>query len=176
MITLAAITAVVLAIGAGGTPAVGSTTVICKSGKVCKGTEGDDWIFGSRGNDNIRAFGGSDHVFANGGDDVIAHSYGDDRISGGCGRDTLRGGFGIDRIFANMPPRPDNSECVHVTPTTLTGDQITALEQAESDTADDVRDLVDCAYIDTREDPALDVGYAQDPVDVVVDCFNRDDQ
>ncbi len=174
VLTLAAITAVVLAIGAGGAPAAGSTPIICKSGKVCKGTEGSDWIFGSPGNDNIRAFGGNDYVFANGGADEVAHSYGNDRISGGCGSDTLRGGFGLDRIFANMPPQQDNSECVHITPTNLTADQITALDQAESDVADGVRDLVDCAYIDTRGDPVSDVGYGQDPVDVVVDCFNRD--
>src|SRR5215203_4716900 len=88
MLTLAAIAVLVVA------PAVQSKTVTCKSGQVCKGTNADDWIFGSPGNDNIRPMGGNDYVFGNGGADQVAHSYGDDRIFGGFGRDI---------IYANRP-------------------------------------------------------------------------
>ena len=177
MLTLAAIAVLVVA------PTVESKTVTCKSGQVCKGTNAADWIFGSPGKDNIRPMGGNDYVFGNGGADEVAHSYGDDRIFGGCGRDTVRGGFGLDRIFAN---RPDDlypgTTCVNITdPHPLTSEQITALEKAIleetiKDVPDGVRDLVDCAYIDTRGDPLSDVGYGQDTRDVVVDCSNRDVQ
>ena len=176
MLTLAAMAAVVVV------PAAQSKTVTCQPGKVCKGTDGSDLLIGSPGNDNIRAFNGADYVFANGGDDVVAHSGGADWIFGGCGSDTLRGGFGLDRVFANMPSGlyPVGTTCVSIT-SPLTAAQITALENAIlaltiSDVADGARDLVDCAYLDTRGDPLSDVGYGQDTRDVVVDCSNRDDQ
>jgi hypothetical protein len=176
MLTLAAIAAVVVV------PAAQSKTVTCQPGKVCKGTDVSDLIIGSPENDNIRAFNGADYVFANGGNDVVAHSGGADWIFGGCGSDTLRGGFGLDRVFANMPSGlyPVGTTCVNIT-AALTAAQITALEnailaQTMRDVADDVRDLVDCAYLDTRGDPLSDVGYGRDSRDVVVDCSNRDDQ
>src|SRR5215207_2751967 len=119
MLTLSAIAVLVMA------PTAQSKTVTCKSGQVCKGTNADDWIFGSTGNDNIRPMGGNDYVFANGGNDQVAHSYGADRIFGGCGGDTVRGGFGLDRIYANVPDSwsdmpvswypPDNITCASVT-------------------------------------------------------------
>ncbi len=178
MLTLAAIAVLVAA------PTVESKTVTCKSGQVCKGTNGADWIFGSPGKDNIRPMGGNDYVFANSGSDQVAHSYGADWVFGGCGSDTVRGGFGLDRIFANMPDGlyPVGTTCVNITdPHPLTAEQITALEKAileetVKDVPDGVRDLVDCAYLDTRGDPLSDVGYGQDTRDVVVDCSNRDDQ
>lgn len=186
MLTLAAIAAVVLTAWAGGAPAAESPNVkTCKSGQVCKGTEGPDWIFGTERNDNIRPMGGGDYVFANRGDDQVAHSYGDDRIFGGCGSDTVRGGFGLDRIFANTPdswpPPPDNSECVYISPN-LSPDQIEALAQAVgNDVPDKAHDLVDCAWLASRGSPAPDEGFGsaeEDPVldDTVVDCSNRDDQ
>jgi hypothetical protein len=177
MFTLAAIAVLVVA------PTVESKTVTCKSGQVCKGTNGADWIFGSPGKDNIRPMGGNDYVFGNGGADEVAHSYGDDRIFGGCGRDTVRGGFGLDRIFAN---RPDDlypgTTCVSIT-APLTADQITAVEGAVNDVPDTDHDLVDCAWIASRGDPEPDEGFGQ-PInpddgivdDTVVDCSNRDDQ
>src|SRR5918992_2334909 len=95
MLTLAAIAAVVLAVGAGVAPAAEGGTIYCVSGKVCKGDSGDNMIIGSQGRDDINPFGGNDVVYANGGDDSVRHSYGDDVIEGGLGRDTLRGGFGL---------------------------------------------------------------------------------
>jgi RTX calcium-binding nonapeptide repeat (4 copies) len=201
MLTLAAIAVVVvLTVGAGGAPAAeGITIKTCKSGQVCKGTAGNDWIFGSRpnattgstGNDNIRPMGGNDYVFANGGADQVAHSYGDDRIFGGCGSDTVRGGFGSDRIYANMPVSwvtmlNLQGTCAYISaPTTQAErEQITALAEAVGDDVDDrVYDLVDCAWLGSRGDEGLDEGFGQDndPTDTavddtVVDCSNRDDQ
>jgi len=154
MLTLAAITAVVLTIGAGGAPA--AEPINCVAGKVCKGDFGDNLIIGSAGNDDINPFGGNDTVYANGGDDNVRHSYGDDIIWGGTGADTLRGGFGNDTIYGNKPA------------TTLTGAQ-------SDDIGDSARDLIDCAYLASRGDSGQDLGYGGDPnKDVVVDCFNRD--
>jgi Ca2+-binding RTX toxin-like protein len=181
MLTLAAIALLVVA------PAAESKTVTCKSGQVCKGTNAADVIVGSTGNDNIRPMGGNDYVFANGGDDQVAHSYGDDRIFGGCGSDTVRGGFGLDRIYANMPTSwpllGTDSPCAHITQDTLPPDQsFTTLAQAKgADVRDSAHDLVDCAWLASREDPLLDVGFGSVeegdiPDDTVVDCSNRDDQ
>jgi hypothetical protein len=177
MFTLAAIAVLVVA------PTVESKTVTCKSGQVCKGTNGADWIFGSPGKDNIRPMGGNDYVFGNGGADEVAHSYGDDQIFGGCGSDTVRGGFGLDRILANMPDGMyPGSTCVSIT-APLTAEQITAVEHAVNDVPDTDHDLVDCAWIASRGDPQPDEGFGQ-PInpydgivdDTVVDCSNRDDQ
>jgi Ca2+-binding RTX toxin-like protein len=149
MLTLAAVAAVVLAVGAGGAPAAEGGTIYCVSGKVCKGDSGDNLIVGSQGNDDINPFGGNDTVYANGGNDNVRHSYGNDVIEGGLGNDTLRGGFGLDEIYGNTASTP----------------------------TDGVRDLIDCAYLGSRGDPGPDVGFGDDrPIDTVVDCSNRDDQ
>ena len=148
MLTLAAITAVVLAVGAGGAPA--AEPINCVSGKVCKGDSGDNLIIGSEGNDDINPFGGNDTVYANGGDDNVRHSYGDDIIRGGTGADTLRGGFGHDTIYGNAP------------------------QPRGGDAPDGAHDLIDCAYLGTRGDTGPDLGYGE-PTDTVVDCSNRDD-
>ena len=120
---------------------------------MCKGTGGNDLIYGSRGIDDINPFGGNDTVYANGGDDSVRHSYGDDIIWGGTGSDTLRGGFDHDTIYGNQPSATD----------------------PKADTSDSARDLIDCAYIASRKDLGPDVGYGSDN-DTVVDCSNRDDQ
>jgi Ca2+-binding RTX toxin-like protein len=104
MLTLAAIAAVVLTVGAGGAPA--EEGIHCVSGKVCKGDSRDNLIIGSEGNDDINPFGGNDTVYANGGDDNVRHSYGNDIIWGGTGADTLRGGFGLDKIYGNTASTP----------------------------------------------------------------------
>jgi Ca2+-binding RTX toxin-like protein len=150
LLALAAITAVMLTVGAGGAPA--EEGIRCVPGKVCKGDSGDNVIFGTKGSDNINPFGGHDTVYAYGGDDYVHHSYGDDTIHGGAGADTLRGGFGHDTIYGNQP-------------------SATNPEDDEPDSADD---LIDCAYLGSRGDPGPDVGYGNDN-DVVVDCSNRDD-
>ena len=156
MLTLAAITAVVATIGAGGAPAAEPIDCAQQKAKVCKGTSGNDLIYGSEGIDDINPFGGHDTVYAKGGADNVRHSYGDDIIWGGTGADTLRGGFGNDTIYGNKPA------------TTLTGAQ-------SDDVGDSTRDLIDCAYLASRGNSGPDVGYGGDRVDVVVDyCFNRD--
>ena len=145
-----------------------NTTVVDCSDETtssCQGTSGPDIIYGTTsadviipygGNDFVYAYGGNDTVYANGGDDSVRHSYGDDIIWGGTGADTLRGGFGNDTIYGNKPA------------TTLTGAQ-------SDDIGDGSRHLIDCAYLASRGDSGLDVGYGGDPnKDVVVDCFNRD--
>src|SRR5829696_10493932 len=137
MLTLAAITAVVLTIGAGGAPA--AEPINCVPGKVCKGDSGDNLIIGSEGNDDINPFGGNDTVYANGGDDNVRHSYGDDIIWGGTGSDTLRGGFGHDTIYGNQPSTTD----------------------PKGDVGDSAHDLIDCAYLESRGDPGRDVGYGE---------------
>jgi Ca2+-binding RTX toxin-like protein len=149
MLTLAAITAVVLTVGAGGAPAQDANRIDCVSGKVCKGDSRDNLIIGSEGNDSINPFGGDDTVYANGGNDNVRHSYGKDTIWGGTGADTLRGGFALDKIYGN-------------TPSTLGGDG---------------RDLIDCAYLASRGNTGQDEGFGEPyPTDIVVDCSNRDDQ
>jgi Ca2+-binding RTX toxin-like protein len=171
MLTLAAITAAALvALGAGGAPAAvnttsdGQTTIDCaqQKAKVCKGTSGNDLIYGSQGNDDINPFGGDDKVYANGGADSVRHSYGNDTIWGGTGADTLRGGFDLDTIYGNEPTTdPTSGE---------TGDL-----------SDGAHDLIDCAFLDSRGNTGDDMGFGaeeQAPVrdDTVVDCSNRDDQ
>ncbi|HSK86481.1 MAG TPA: hypothetical protein VK902_24195 [Rubrobacter sp.] len=158
MLTLAAITAALLALGAGGAPAAVNTTsdgqtIDCaqQKAKVCKGTSGNDLIYGSQGIDDINPFGGDDKVYAYDGNDSVRHSYGNDIIWGGTGADTLRGGFGHDTIYGNQP--------------STTG--------PEADVGDSAHDLIDCAYLDSRGDPGPDVGYGE-LTDTVVDCSNRD--
>jgi Ca2+-binding RTX toxin-like protein len=169
MLTLAAIAAALLALGAGGAPA--AEPINCVPGKVCKGDSGDNLIIGSEGNDDINPFGGDDTVYANGGDDNVRHSYGKDTIWGGPGSDTLRGGFGLDTIFGNMPLTDADDKVV----TDANGKPI--------DSADNDRDLIDCAYLESRGNTGPDEGFGQpinpdDTVvdDTVVDCSNRDDQ
>ena len=132
--------------------------VYCEAGTSCQGTNGPDVIYGTASADVILPYGGNDVVYAKAGNDEVRHSFGNDRIRGGLGSDTLRGGFGKDRIFGNGPA------------TTLTGAQ-------SDDVGDGTRDLIDCAYLVSRDDSGPDVGYGGDPdKDVVVDCSNRDDQ
>jgi Ca2+-binding RTX toxin-like protein len=168
MLTLAAITAALVALEAGGAPAAVNTTsdgqtIDCaqQKAKVCKGTGGNDLIYGSQENDDINPFGGDDKVYANGGADSVRHSYGNDTIWGGTGADTLRGGFDLDTIYGNEPT---------TLPTGKTGDL-----------SDDAHDLIDCAFLDSRGNTGDDMGFGaeeKDPVrdDTVVDCSNRDDQ
>jgi Ca2+-binding RTX toxin-like protein len=158
MLTLAAITAVLVALGAGGAPAAVNTTsdgqtIDCaqQKAKVCKGTSGTDLIYGSQEIDDINPFGGNDKVYAYDGNDSVRHSYGNDIIWGGTGADTLRGGFGHDTIYGNQPSTTD----------------------PEADVGDSDHDLIDCAYLESRGDPGPDVGYGE-LTDTVVDCSNRD--
>jgi hemolysin type calcium-binding protein len=164
MLTLATITAVVLALQAGTVPAAPKTSgatepIRCKAGKVCQGTSGNDVFIGSEGNDNIRPMGGDDKIYANGGDDAVAHSYGKDTIYGGDGADTLRGGFDDDQIFDGDGKKDSTGAVIH----------------------DDDHDLLDCAYLTSRGDTGdKDAGYGAEKTDpfpdTVVDCSNRDDQ
>jgi Ca2+-binding RTX toxin-like protein len=134
------------------------TYIYCEASTSCQGTSGPDIIYGTASADVILPYGGDDVVYAKGGNDEVRHSFGNDRIRGGLGADTLRGGFGNDRIYGNKPA------------TTLTGAQ-------SDDVGDSVRDLIDCAYLASRNNSGPDVGYGGDPdKDVVVDCSNRDDQ
>ena len=133
------------------------TYIYCEAGSSCQGTSGPDVIYGTASADVILPSGGDDVVYAKGGNDQVRHSFGNDRIRGGLGADTLRGGFGKDRIYGNKPA------------TTLTGAQ-------SDDVGDGTRDLIDCAYLVSRDNSGPDVGYGADPADVVVDCSNRDDQ
>jgi Ca2+-binding RTX toxin-like protein len=168
MVTLAAIAVLVVA------PAAQSKTISCKSGHVCKGTFESDWIFGSSGNDRILPMSGEDYVFGNGGNDDVAHSYDADLIFGGCGSDTVRGGGGLDIIYANMPIGLfGTSTCMSIT----NSNQVPIAAMQEADVADGAHDLVDCAWLTSREDPTPDVGFGSiRPIDTVVDCSNRDDQ
>jgi Ca2+-binding RTX toxin-like protein len=159
ILSLSAIAAALLALGAGG--AFAQDPIQCKSGKVCQGTRGNDTIYGSPGADDISPGFGDDKVYAYGGDDQVRHSGGNDYIEGGPGSDTLRGGFGLDTIFGNAK--------------TTTTDPISGEVQV-IDAADGAHDLVDCAYIESRGDPKPDLGYGEQPDDTVVDCSNMDEQ
>jgi Ca2+-binding RTX toxin-like protein len=180
MLTLAARAVLVVA------PVAQSETpnlVFCKKGHSCKGTFGQDWIFGTSANDRILPMSGEDYVFGNGGNDAVAHSYDADMIFGGCGSDTVRGGGGLDTIYANMPTtlRTDASTCRAITQPldSSTISTIRALDDSNqaNDVPDGVYDLVDCAWLRSREDPTPDVGFGEPRGrDTVVDCSNRDDQ
>src|SRR5215213_9431462 len=159
ILSLSAIAAALLALGAGG--AFAQDPIQCVSGKVCQGTSGNDTIYGSTGDDDISPGFGDDKVYAYGGADRVRHSGGNDYIEGGPGADTLRGGFGHDTIFANTK--------------TTTTDPISGQVQV-IDAADNAHDLVDCAYIESRGDPKPDLGYGEQPDDTVVDCSNMDEQ
>ena len=119
----------------------------------CQGTGGPDIIYGTGSSDVIIPYAGNDKVYAYGGDDEVRHSYGDDHIEGGPGADTLRGGFDRDTIYGNTPQTPDVDA---------------------ADTADNARDLIDCAYLGSRKDSGPDKGFGE-RTDTVVDCSNRDD-
>src|SRR5215216_1916815 len=172
ILSLSAIAAALLALGAGGAPAETGKTIWCKDqkGNVCQGTSGNDTIYGTPGDDDISPGFGDDIVYADrdatglpvtvGGDDLVRHSGGKDYIEGGPGADTLRGGFGLDEMFGNAK--------------TTTTDPISG-QLKVIDAADNYHDLVDCAYIESRGDPTPDLGYGE-PTDTVVDCSNRDDQ
>jgi Ca2+-binding RTX toxin-like protein len=161
IVTLAAITAALLALGAGGAPAAVNTTsdgqriIDCaqQKAKVCKGTSENDLIYGSQGNDDINPFGGDDEVYAYGGDDSVRHSYGNDIIWGGTGADTLRGGFDLDTIYGNEP-----------TTDPTTGET--------GDLSDGDHDLIDCAFIASRGNTGDDLGFGAEE-DTVVDCSNE---
>jgi Ca2+-binding RTX toxin-like protein len=183
MVVLAAIAVLVVA------PAAQSKTIPCRSGHVCKGTSESDWIFGSSGNDRILPMGGEDYVFGNGGNDDVAHSYEADMIFGGCGSDTVRGGGDSDTIYANMPTtlRTTGTDCRAITnPLALDSLTIEAIKALNpdiqtNDVPDRSHDLVDCAWLYSRDEPRPDLGFGQvlgsDTVkDTVVDCYNRDDQ
>src|SRR5215212_1440935 len=159
ILSLSAIAAALLALGAGG--AFAQDPIQCVSGKVCKGTSGNDTIYGTPGNDDISPGFGDDKVYAYGGADQVRHSGGNDYIEGGPGSDTLRGGFGLDTIFGNAK----------TTTTDPISDQVQVI-----DAADGAHDLVDCAYIESRGDPKPDLGYGEQPDDTVVDCSNMDEQ
>src|SRR5215211_6382863 len=159
ILSLSAIAAALLALGAGG--AFAQDPIQCVSGKVCKGTSGNDTIYGSPGADDISPGLGDDKVYAYGGADQVRHSGGNDYIEGGPGSDVLRGGFGLDTIFGNAK--------------TTTTDPISSQVQV-IDAADGAHDLVDCAYIESRGDPKPDLGYGEQPDDTVVDCSNMDEQ
>ena len=158
ILSLSAIAAALLALGAGG--AFAQNPIQCVSGKVCQGTSGNDTIYGSPGDDAISPGFGDDRVYAYGGADQVRHSGGNDYIEGGPGSDVLRGGFGLDTIFGNAK-----------TTDPLSGEVI--------DAADNAHDLVDCAYLGSRGDTGPDLGYGQkrDAVvpDTVVDCSNMDE-
>jgi Ca2+-binding RTX toxin-like protein len=182
MVVLAAIAVLVVA------PAAQSETISCRSGHVCKGTEGSDWILGSSGNDRILPMSGEDYVFGNGGNDDVAHSYDADMIFGGCGSDTVRGGGASDTIYANMPTtlRTTGTDCRAITApldsvTTIAAIKALNPDIQTNDVPDRSHDLVDCAWLYSRDEPRPDLGFGQvlgsDTVkDTVVDCYNRDDQ
>ncbi len=159
ILSLSAIAAALLALGAGG--AFAQDPIQCKSGKACQGTRGNDTIYGTPGNDAISPGFGDDIVYAYGGADQVRHSGGDDYVEGGPGADTLRGGFGLDTIFGNAK----------TTTTDPTSGRLQVI-----DAADGAHDLVDCAYIESRGDPEPDLGYGEQPDDTVVDCSNTDEQ
>jgi Ca2+-binding RTX toxin-like protein len=135
----------------------GVTITRCSAGVPCVGTSGPDMIYGTEFSDEISALGGDDkiipyaeddRVLAGDGNDEVRHSVGGDYIEGGSGADTLRGGFGIDTIYGNTP----RSQSV--------------------DAPDGSRDLIDCAYLESRGDVGQDVGYGNSADrDTVVDCF-----
>ena len=184
MLTLAAIVVLVVAsVAHSETPNI----VRCKEHQSCKGTGGSDWIFGTSGNDRILPMSGEDFVFGNGGNDDVAHSYDADMIFGGCGSDTVRGGGGSDTIYANMPTtlRTTDTDCRTITDPldAVTIGAIKALNPdiQTNDVPDRAHDLVDCAWLYSRDEPRPDLGFGQllgsDTVkDTVVDCYNRDDQ
>jgi Ca2+-binding RTX toxin-like protein len=117
----------------------------------CQGTSGPDEIYGTDSADVIIPYGGDDIVYAGPGNDEVRHSFGNDYIEGGLGADTLRGGFDSDEIYANEPTTDVNGHVI--------------------DRSDDVRDLVDCAYLPRRDKgEAYDSAYAVLGEDTVVDC------
>jgi Ca2+-binding RTX toxin-like protein len=137
----------------------GATITRCSAGNPCVGTSGPDMIYGTEfsdeisalgGNDKIIPYAGDDRVLAGDGNDEVRHSVGSDYIEGGTGADTLRGGFGIDTIYGNTP------------------------QSQGVDASDGSRDLIDCAYLESRGDVGQDVGYGNSAErDTVVDCFNN---
>ena len=183
MLTLAAIVVLVVAsVAHSETPNI----VRCKEHQSCKGTGGSDWIFGTSGNDRILPMSGEDFVFGNGGNDDVAHSYDADMIFGGCGSDMVRGGSGPDTIYANMPTTLRTDRNCRAITDTLDPATIAAIKALDpnvqaNDVPDPSYDLVDCAWLYSRDEPQDDFGFGQLPGtdkvrDTVVDCFNRDDQ
>jgi hypothetical protein len=67
-------------------------------GKMIRGTDGKDTIYGHKGWDYIGTFGGDDVVYGGQGMEIIQGVGGDDRIFGQRGHDHVYGGTGNDRI------------------------------------------------------------------------------
>src|SRR5215208_7139094 len=118
-----------------------NTTVIeCRDETTssCQGTSGPDIIYGTTSAEVIIPYGGDDFVYAYGGNDEVRHSFGRDHIEGGQGADTLRGGFDDDEIYGNVPAAT-----------------LTDFFQTD-DVGDGTRDLIDCAYLDSRDKSSSD--------------------
>ena len=68
-------------------------------GKMIRGTNGNDTIYGHEGWDYIGAYGGKDVIHGGPGMEIVQGDYGDDRIFGEMGHDHVYGGPGNDKIY-----------------------------------------------------------------------------
>lgn len=66
------------------------------AGYVCRGTTGNDIIYGTVEGDLIDAGSGNDIVYGSDGDDLIDGGSGNDQLEGGLGFDGIDGGSGND--------------------------------------------------------------------------------
>jgi Ca2+-binding RTX toxin-like protein len=74
-------------------------TICCETGRVCRGTNGNDVIVGTEAADRIYGFDGDDTICGRGGNDLIDAGHGDDWVDGGPGDDRIYGGSGDDDLY-----------------------------------------------------------------------------
>jgi Ca2+-binding RTX toxin-like protein len=106
-----------------------AATVDCKPGGLCKGTPGNDKLYGTSREDTIVAQYGRDIVYGFSGGDLLKGGPDGDRMYGAAGGDTVKGGFGGDTLYGG--PGAD---------TVLAG----TYDNGAPSTDDGVRDVIDC--------------------------------
>ena len=80
-------------------------------GKMIRGTNGNDTIYGREGWDYIGAYGGKDVIHGGPGMEIVQGDYGDDRIFGEMGHDHVYGGPGNDTISTIRDNAVDFVDC-----------------------------------------------------------------
>lgn len=98
----------------------------------CRGTSGDDVLFGSARSNTIYAEDGADRIVGKKGDDALKGGDGPDEVYGQEDDDRVKGSFGGDRVFGGP------------------GDDLVRGGTAEQ-TNDGVRDVLDCGEGDQDE-------------------------
>jgi len=117
------------------------------NGGTCRGTSGDDKIYGSVRNEIVFGEQGDDRLYGRGGEDLLKGDPGRDTVYGQEGPDRVKGGTGRDMVYGGP------------------GDDLVR-GGTHDQTNDGVRDILDCG-------PGVDTVYYTPGTDVLRDCEVR---